>query len=77
MLRAKAYTIGEDSPEYLDTWPNILALDPTNLEAHVMLGWKLLTSSNSALQEYGIALLEDSFDEKKVSPTIVSCRFQK
>ena len=72
MLRARAYSMVEDSPEYLSTWQKILALDPANLEAHVMLGWKLLTSSNSGMQEYGIGLLENSFDEKKVSPTIVS-----
>ena len=72
MLRAKAYSIGEGSPDYLGTWQQILALDPGNLEAHVLLGWKLLTSSNSGLQEYGIELLEDSFDKRKVSPTIVS-----
>lgn len=71
ILRAKAYAVGEDSPDYLGTWQQILALDPTSLEAHVMLGWKLITSSNGGLQEYGIELLEDSFDANKVAPTIV------
>ena len=86
LLRTKAYTVGEDSPEYVETWQQILSLDPHNLEAHVMLGWKLImtghggTSAASAgggpasaagtWQEYGIQLLEDSFREDKVSPTI-------
>lgn len=69
-LRAKAYSVGEDSPEYLGAWKLVLSLDPKNLEAHVMLGWKLITVGNVGLQEYGIELLEDSFDEEKVQPTI-------
>lgn len=70
LLRTQAYTMGEESPDYITIWQEILARDPKNLEAHVMLGWKLITAPNAGLQEYGMELLEASFDEERVSPTI-------
>ena len=69
-LRQTAYQLGEDHPDYISTWQRILQLDPRNLEAHVMLGWKLLTSSSADWQSLGISLLENAFDPKVVTPTI-------
>jgi len=67
-LKRIAYTNPEGSQPFVSAWQQILALDPTNLEAHVMLGWSLM--STPPHQEAGIQLLEASFDPDKVSPTI-------
>eukprot|EP00984_Skeletonema_dohrnii_P012431 scaffold5043_cov117-Skeletonema_dohrnii-CCMP3373.AAC.2 len=58
------------SPASIDAWRQILSddIDPKNLEAHVMLGWMLMATP--PYQEEGIRLLENSFNEEKVSPTI-------
>ena len=52
----------------MDAWQQILDIQPTNLEAHVMLGWSIILTPNN--QEYGIQLLEQSFDPQYVNPTI-------
>ena len=60
-----------EAPASMDAWRQILDdLDPKNLEAHVMLGWELMATP--PYQEEGIILLENSFNPKKVSPTIDS-----
>jgi predicted O-linked N-acetylglucosamine transferase (SPINDLY family) len=69
-LKLQAYATPEDSREYLAIWQRILEVQPTNLEAHVMLGWKIVTSANVALHDYGMELIQDAFDETKVSPTV-------
>jgi len=58
------------SRESLSGWKQVLSLDPTNLEAHIMLGWELMQSDSSSAQEMGMQLLEKSFYPSKVSPTI-------
>lgn len=69
-LRAQAYALGEHHPDYGATWQQILQLDSRNLEAHVMLGWNLITKGGGELQAYGMSLLEQAFDPNQVSPTI-------
>jgi hypothetical protein len=70
-LRNKAYSLGEQHADYEMIWKQVLQLDPHNLEAHVMLGWHLITKGgDDGAQAYGIALLENTFDPDRVSPTI-------
>jgi predicted O-linked N-acetylglucosamine transferase (SPINDLY family) len=70
-LKLQAYAMPEDSRDYLTIWQRILEVQPTNLEAHVMLGWKIVTSPTLGhLHEYGMELIQDAFDEQKVSPTV-------
>eukprot|EP00957_Ditylum_brightwellii_P065120 4939559-Ditylum_brightwellii.AAC.1 len=52
----------------ISAWKKVLSVDKRNLEAHVTLGWALLTSSPHA--EMGIQMLEASFDSARVTPTI-------
>ena len=67
-LRRAAYTNPEGSHQSLSAWEDILRLDPRSLEAHVMLGWTLMSTPPHV--ERGIRLLEDSFDPDKVQPVI-------
>ena len=67
-LKQVAYSNPEGSPQSISAWKQILTLDPTNLEAHVVLGWSLVSAPPH--QELGMQLLETSFDPTKVSPTI-------
>ena len=69
MLKKRAYSVSDKSEEFVNAWQQILNLQPSNLEAHVMLGWALLPK-NPPYQDMGIKLLEDAFDASKVSPTI-------
>ena len=67
-LKRIAYSNPEKSQPFMDAWQQILDIQPTNLEAHVMLGWSIILTPNN--QEYGIQLLEQSFDPQYVNPTI-------
>ena len=68
-LKRIAYSNPEKSQPFMDAWQQILDIQPTNLEAHVMLGWSIILTPNNN-QEYGIQLLEQSFDPQFVNPTI-------
>ena len=66
-LRQRAYA-NPESEQSIQAWERVLIIDPTNLEAHVLLGWTLITTPPH--QERGIQLLEASFDSARVTPTV-------
>ncbi|KAL7541863.1 hypothetical protein ACHAXR_011861 [Thalassiosira sp. AJA248-18] len=68
-LKRMAYSHPEGSPQMIQAWQQILSLDPMNLEAHVLLGWALITKMPH-MGERGIQLLEASFNPHQVKPTI-------
>eukprot|EP00978_Attheya_sp_CCMP212_P034482 scaffold144649_cov44-Attheya_sp.AAC.1 len=71
IARTQAVSNPNGSRESFLGWKKVLSLDPTNLEAHVVLGWNLMSMSSSPSDvEIGMQLLEKSFYPSKVSPTI-------